>query len=308
MNTRLRLQSWFGLKRFVKRFLSLSLPNAVLRMAARVVPSLRSGRWPAPALLTEVVGRINGETFVMLDPARCENAKELYWGKGFRPAAHDRLALDTVASLSREANIFLDVGAYTGLFTLAVTAVQPQIVAHTFEIVPAVIDALEANVRRNRLERRVIVHREGIGEAGKTVRVPAGGGGSALPSFYSTRMTFEDGELVPLRSLDSVTELIGRQARVVMKVDVEGAEDEVFRSGQEFLESFRPDILCEVLHGQADGERLETLLQPRKLRWYLVADETLLERERIVPHDRFRDWLFSHRTPEELRGLGLPVA
>jgi FkbM family methyltransferase len=307
MSSRLKRQSWFGLKRHVKRLMSLRLPNAALRTVARFVPSLRSGRWPAPAYLTEVEGRVAGSSFVMLDPARCENAKELFWGLGRRPTAHDRLALDAVACLVRDADVFLDVGAYTGLFTLATTAVAPQLTAHAFEIVPAVADALEANVRRNGLADRVTAHREGIGVDGTTIRVPTGEGGSALPSFYSTTMRFEEGELVPIRSLDSVAELLDDGARVVMKVDVEGTEDRVFGSGQRLLEAFRPDILCEVLHGHADGDRLDTLLESAELRRYLVTDTALVERERIEPDVLFRDWLFSPRSPQELHRMGLPV-
>ncbi|HET9672252.1 MAG TPA: FkbM family methyltransferase, partial [Actinomycetota bacterium] len=80
MESGLRRQSWFGLKRPVKRFLSLRAPHAILRSVARFVPALRSGRLPAPAGITEVEGQVAGATFVMLDPARCENAKQLYWG------------------------------------------------------------------------------------------------------------------------------------------------------------------------------------------------------------------------------------
>ncbi len=306
MDDHVRRQSWFGLKRFVKRFLSLALPNAVLRLIARFVPSLRSGRLPAPANLREVEGRVGGSTFVMLDPARCENAKELYWGHGRRPKANDRLALDTVAAIVREADEFLDVGAYTGLFTLATTAIAPGLHVHAFEIVPAVADALEANVRRNSVADRVVLHREGVGDPDATMRVPSGEGGSALPSFYSSRMRFEEGADVGFRSLDSVGALLPAGARVVMKVDVEGTEGAVFGEGQRFLGTFRPDILCEVLP-DADAARLEELLAGADLRRYLVTGSRLEEVPRIVPHPAFRDWLFSPRTPEELRALGLPV-
>jgi FkbM family methyltransferase len=306
MTSRLKRQSWFGLKRHVKRFLSLSAPNALLRLLARFVPSLRSGRLPAPADLREVEGRVAGSTFVMLDPERCENAKELFWGNGRRPMAHDRLALDTVAALGREADEFLDVGAYTGLFTLATTAVAPGLHAHAFEIVPAVADALEANLRRNGVVDRVVVHREGLGDPHTAMRVPSGEGGSALPSFYSAKMRFEKGENVGFRSLDSIGALLPAGARVVMKVDVEGTEDAVFRSGQTFLETFRPDILCEVLPG-ADGARLDEFLAAAGLHRYLVTRSRLEEAPRIVPHAAFRDWLFSPRTPDDLRALALPV-
>ena len=243
----------------------------------------------------------------MLDPARCENAKELFWGRGRRPNAHDRLALDTVAALARGSDTFLDVGAYTGLFTMAVTAYAPHVDVHAFEIVPAVADALEANARRNGVDDRVVVHREGIGDPNKTMRVPSGEGGSALPSFYSSRMRFDGGKEVDFRSLDSVAALIPEAARVVMKVDVEGTEDAVFRFGQAFLRTCRPHILCEVLHDIADGAALDGLLAGARLHKYLVTDNRLARIDRVVPHPAFRDWLFTPLTEEELRDLELPV-
>ncbi len=308
MDDHARRQSWFGLKRYVKRFLALRAPNASVRLVARLAPSLRSGRLPAPSRLEEVAGRVGGVTFVMLDPARCENAKELFWGRGRRPSAHDRLALDTVATLARGSDTFLDVGAYTGLFTMAVTAYAPNVDVHAFEIVPAVAEALEANVHRNEVADRVVVHREGIGDPDKTMRVPSGEGGSALPSFYSSKMQFDGGIEVDFRSLDSVAALIPEAARVVMKVDVEGTEDAVFRFGQAFLRTCRPHILCEVLHGVADGAALDGLLAVANLHKYLVTESRLVRIDRIVPHPAFRDWLFTPRAPEELRVLGLPVA
>jgi FkbM family methyltransferase len=308
MDVRVGRQSWFGLKRHVKRFLALRVPNAIVRLVARLVPSLRSGRLPAPSRLTEVTGRVGGVSFVMLDPARCENAKELFWGRGLRPNARDRLALDTVATLARESDTFLDVGAYTGLFTVAVTAYAPHVGVHAFEIVPAVTEALKGNVRRNGIDDRVVVHREGIGDPEKTMQVPSGEGGSALPSFYSSKMQFDGGSAVDFRSLDSVAGLIPKAARVVMKVDVEGTEDAVFRFGQAFLRTVRPHILCEVLHGVADGAALDGLLAGAKLHKYLVTDTQLTRIDRVVPHPAFRDWLFTPLTEEELRGLGLPVA
>jgi FkbM family methyltransferase len=170
-----------------------------------------------------------------------------------------------------------------------------------------VADALEANARRNGVEGRVVVHREGIGDPNKTMRVPSGEGGSALPSFYSSKMRFEGGKEIDFRSLDSVAALIPEAARVVMKVDVEGTEDTVFRFGQAFLRTCRPHILCEVLHGVADGAALDGLLAGAELHKYLVTDTRLARIDRIVPHPAFRDWLFTPLTEEQLGGLGLPV-
>lgn len=303
-----RRQSWFGLKRHVKRFMGFPAPHAVLRGALRVVPPLRSGRWPAPNSVREVIGSIGTSTFVMLRPDRCEIAKELYWGQGRRPKPEDALALEVVVQLVSEADVLLDVGAYTGLFTLAATAANTGLRVHAFEIVPAVASALQENLARNDVTDRVHVHLEGIGAPGTSMRVPRGEGGSALPSFYSSRLRFDEGERIRFRSLDSVSELVRPDASVVMKIDVEGTEASVFRYGQGFLSRFRPSILCEVLHGVANGEELEELLSPHRYKYYLVRSTDLMPSARVAPDPRYRDWLFTPLGTEELRAVGVPVA
>ena len=64
------------------------------------------------------------------------------------------------------------------------------------------------------------------------------------------------------RSLDSLVDQVPSDGRAIMKVDVEGTENEVLRYGQGFLAAHTPDIVCEVLHGVADGPVLESLLSP----------------------------------------------
>ena len=300
-----RKQSWFGLKRHVKRFMSFPVPNAALRAAARFIPSLGRGRLPAPASVHEVTARVDGITFVMLDPSRCEVAKELYWGSGTMPRAQDAFALEVVTRLSRTADVLLDVGAYTGVFALAGAAANPKLRVHAFEIIPQVAAALEANLRRNSVADRVQVHLEGLGEEGQTMRVPTGEGGSALPSFYSSRMHFDEGVEIPFHSLDSFIDMLGDARRVVMKIDVEGTEDALFRDGQRFLERFHPDMLCEVLDGVADPRVLETLLSPHGYRFYAVRERAAIARDHIRPDPAFRDWLFSTQDHDDLQASGV---
>ena len=304
-----RRQSWFGLKRHVKRALALPALAGVLRGIVRIAPRLRAGgRLPAPSNLKEVEGRVGTARFVMVHPDRCEVAKELYWGKGRLPRASDALALDLFVATATGADVLLDVGAYTGLFTLAGTTADPRIRAHAFEIVPEVVRTLEENCHRNGISDRVEVHAEGVGRDGATMLVPTGIGGSALPSFYSSKLHFDDGVEVRFRSLDSMVESFPAASRTVMKIDVEGTEDEVFRSGGAFLDTFKPDIVCEVLHGIAEGEELDRLLSRFGYAYYLIGSDRLGRSHRIVPNPDFRDWFFTTRTPDEVRRLGVTIA
>lgn len=299
-----RRQSWYGLKKYVKRALSWRALHPVLRFIGPRLPSLRLGRLPAPASVGEVRGTVEGGTYVLLRPDRCEIAKELYWGSGRRPDPTDALALDVAVALTRDAGTFFDIGAYTGVFTFATTSANPDLQAHAFEIVPAVTNALEANVRRNEVTERVVVHQVGLGEPDTRVRVPAGDNGSALPSFYAADMSFDEGVEVPIVALDNFTDEVS--APVVLKIDVEGGEITVLSHGQQFLAEYTPDILCEVLEG-TDIAALTDLLEPHGLGFYQVHDRHLLPRDRLTPENAHRDWLFSTRTPAQLRALGIPV-
>jgi FkbM family methyltransferase len=304
-----RRRSWYGLKKYAKRALSWRIPNALMQLGLRFRPDLRrTGRLPAPAHVKEVQGTVDGARFVMLRPDRCVVAKELYWGHGRRPRPEDDFALRLFASAARDADVMLDVGAYTGIFTLVGAAVNPRLEANAFEIVPEVYRALFDNCVRNGILHRVTLHHVGVGADGATLTLPVEASDSALPDFFSSRLHFDDGVQVRIVSLDSFARSLPSGARVVMKVDVEGTENEIFAHGQAFLGSYRPDILCEVLHGGADAPTLEALLSPHGYRWYLVREADLLPASHIEPDVRFRDWFFTTRTPDDLTALGIAVA
>jgi FkbM family methyltransferase len=304
-----RRRSWYGLKKHAKRVLSWRIPNALMQLVLRVRPDLRrTGRLPAPAHVKEVEGSVLDARFVMLRPDRCVVAKELYWGHGRRPRPEDDFALRLFATIAKRSDVMIDVGAYTGIFTLVGAAVNPRLEAHAFEIVPEVFRALFDNCVRNGVLHRVTLHHVGVGEDGATMTLPVEASDSALPDFFSSRLHFENGVQVRIVSLDSVARLIPSGARVAMKVDVEGTENEVFANGQSFLASFRPDILCEVLHGVADAPALEALLAPHGYHRYLIREADLLPSRDIEPNVRFRDWLFTTRAPQDLAELGIAVA
>ncbi|HSI81835.1 MAG TPA: FkbM family methyltransferase [Solirubrobacterales bacterium] len=299
-----RRRSWWGAKRHAKRLLAMRAPHALVRLAARLRPKLRrGGRLPAPAHLREVEGEAGGSRFVMLRPDRCIVAKELYWGRGRRPRAEDQLALEIVAAAAARTDVLVDVGAYTGLFTVAATRANPALRAHAFEIVPDNYRALFDNCVRNDVLDRVTLHHVGVGKPGARLRVPARSSGSALPDFYSSRLRFDTGVAIRFVALDSLLDKIPSGAAVTVKIDVEGTEAAVLRHGRRFLAEVRPLILCEVLP-DSDPAPLAATLEPLGYRYGLVREGDVRTSARIEPDERYRDWLFLPGDPaRELAGL-----
>lgn len=305
-NARHRRQRWYGAKPVVKRALAHPVVHTLIRPVSLVLGDrIRRERLPAPATVKDVTARMAGVEFVMRRPDRCIIAKELYWGNGRRPRAGDQLALDVFAALARPANLVLDIGAYTGVFSLLAARVSPAAQVHAYEVVPAVVEAALENVAANGLSDRVTVHGLGLGADGDQVRIPSGTGGSALPDFYSTRERFADGVEVDIQSLDAATSKITESPPALLKIDVEGSEDRVLAGGGRFLTDYRPDILCEVLIAEADPAAIQRVLDPLGYRYFRVEQDALRPHPALTPTAEFRDWLFTTRPDEDLAALGI---
>ena len=305
-SARYRRQTWYGTKRFVKRLLALPGIHTLMRGGA-AGDRIHRERLPAPARLSQVTADMSGVAFIMLQPERCIVAKELYWGRGRRPRTDDQFALDLFAALAREARLVVDVGAYTGVFSLLAARVAPDAQVHAFEVVPDVAQAARENVVANDLFGRVTVHGVGVGKDGDTVTIAPGRGGSALPDFYSTRLHFADGVPVDVRSLDAIVAEIAVPPPAVVKIDVEGTEDVVLEHAQAFLASHRPDILCEILL-ESNSAGVQAALAPHEYRFYRVERGALSPQSDLAPSPEFRDWLFTTRPAGELVTRGIQVA
>jgi FkbM family methyltransferase len=303
-----RRQSWYGTKAIVKRALSRRLPHFVVRQCVRVLGDrFHYERLPAPATLGRVTAQMSGVEFVMLRPDHCIVAKEIYWGAGKRPRPADQLALDVFAFLARDARLVFDIGAYTGVFSLLAAQVSPDAEVHAFEVVPDVARAMADNVAANHLEDAITVHNEGVGRDGEWVRIGTEPTASALPDFYSTGMHFDHGIDVPLRSLDAIMESIGAgtssRGATIVKIDVEGSEDEVLGHGRLFLKALQPDIICEILPDRANVSAVRKILDDHGYRYLRIEDAGLTEHAGPVPSTAHRDWLLTVRSDAELAGL-----
>lgn len=151
-----------------------------------------------------------------------------------------------IKSVLNEGDVFVDVGANVGWFTLlASTIVGKSGKIHAFEPRKETGDYLEKTIKLNNLKRQVSVHRcalfdfEGEGLLGWAKQTNNPGG-----SFLTNGALSEGMETQPIatRTLDQF-EL---KQLDFLKVDVEGAEMRVFLGGRATLERCRPIILSEL--------------------------------------------------------------
>lgn len=144
--------------------------------------------------------------------------------------------------LARRAKVFVDVGAYSGVYTVLACVANPGLRAVAVEPNPAKLPQLRSNLVANGLTDRVTV----IGKAlsarpgAATLSIPGDDSAATLtggrPGARSVAVDVTTGDLV-LRGLD-----VG-----LVKIDVEGLEAEVVRGMARVLLACHPAIIAECL-------------------------------------------------------------
>lgn len=228
-----------------------------------VLRGMKHAKWRhrIPVVLNHSRLALPGDNAIeMLNPARCNVARELFWNDGQLVDGADRNALELAIALSRDADHFLDIGSYTGLFALSVARCNPSIRCHAFEIIPANFLLLWQNIIHNDLVSRTIVYFKGVGSTAGVIRVPRTLEAGVLPSSVALDSAVPDGIEV---SVDSVDQLIdAREGKVVIKIDVEGFEWSVFDGARGLIERTRPDVICEFLTRAPDIPKIIDYLEP----------------------------------------------
>jgi FkbM family methyltransferase len=162
---------------------------------------------------------------------------------------HDRKITWICRKLIRRGDTVLDIGANIGMVTVHMAKlVGGDGVVHAFEPNPRVVGLLRRALERNCLPQ-VKLHEFGLGPAESTLelRVPRSDTGEG--SFVRNRETNDCLSVqVRVRKLDDVAKEQDIRRVSLLKIDVEGFEESVFRGAQLFLERVRPEaILFEVI-------------------------------------------------------------
>lgn len=291
-------------KRTVRAFVALPGINPVVVALLQALPE-QPWRSRIPVLGSGRL-KLQGDEYVeMLRADHCDVAKELYWGQGALHAPCDRLALDLAIGLSSDADVFLDIGAYTGLFALAVARKNPNIRCDAYEIVPENFQLMWQNTIANNLVSRVSPKLTGLGASTGSLNVPASLGSGTLASSVALDSVATDGVAIPIAALDDI--YAGFTGKMVIKIDVEGFEWEVFSGGKKLLHSVKPDMVCEVLRRAPNIPEMQAFLETLGYRQFHITHQGLAPMKKIVPVKNERDWLFTTRSAAELSALGYAV-
>ena len=238
-------------------------------------------------------------SFYMTNPGRCSIAKSLFWTYGILHPKEDKFALDLFCILAKRCNVIIDIGANSGIFTLAAHASNPDAEKLTFDILPESYHVLIDNLIYNNMLENVSCNLVGVGKPKSSYSAPFGQVSSEMMTSLSTNIKYKADKAVSvnIKDLDQICNDEVNDNPVLIKIDVEGTELDIFDNANMTLSKIRPFIFCEVLDLNSNYMLYDTILSQNNYLKYLIMENGIQVHEKIIPNEKYKDWLFC---PKEL--------
>jgi FkbM family methyltransferase len=198
--------------------------------------------------------------------------------------AYERDTLVWFQGMLRPGMTVFDIGAHVGQYTVAAArAVGPTGHVHAFEPHAANFGRLKANVTINGFANVAANHQAVSDSTGETILFAPRSDNSGECALFPCYTGMGE-ECVSTVALDDYVRHadLGPSGRIdVLKVDVQGAEERVFRGARQVLLVHRPVVVCEFeerwLHGMGSSTvRLKALLADAGYRAHRIEGRELV--------------------------------
>lgn len=260
----------------------------------RILNAMKQVSWPQAVLKSTRV-RVGKSTWVRLQPHSGEFDFEAVLGGRLEYEKEVFAILDQ--RLPRYDSI-IEIGANVGLFTLYFAKHLVDDMSKTlyvFEPSPEAFDRLRYNLRINDLNQ-VYAFNAAVGSTSGFASFSEPDAhltnGSLVASFARQFSDTVKSRSVLVVAADQLTELIAPNARVLIKIDVEGFEADLLVAMQPLLESHKPDLLIEVLPDYVEAISAVPALGKLGYLNYEIDSNGLHLREKLSS-GFCRDWLLS---------------
>jgi FkbM family methyltransferase len=232
----------------------------------------------------------------------------LYWDgiKGFEPHEYP-----IFVHLAKRSNVFFDIGANIGYYSLVAKTFNPKILIHGFEPMPSANKYFHLNKEINHFENLnihdvALTNFEGKAEFHSNlnpkfpeIKDHLYGDSSLNSKATSTisRIKF-DVKTDTLDNFCSKNLEAGKKIDLI-KMDTEGTEDLVMAGSKIVLKEHRPIIMCEVIKGFTEKE-VQAALDPFDYLFFEVTPQGLKKVTDLIVEKGKNDYFF---VPKEKEGL-----
>lgn len=228
------------------RVVSAPAAQRIIRRSAAHLPDRLL--WRLPPVGSHDLTAPDGTHFRYVADLDDQLARSLVW-RGF--GTWEATTVPLFYQLAAQARGLLDIGAYTGIYTLLACTANPSLRAVAFEPNPQMYAKLVRNLRANGLAGRVSAEPVAVldVEGSVTLTIPA--------DTTAATVVAETGEASPAATSQRIrVPAVRAQDRVprdmpvdLVKVDVEGAELPALRGLARVLAEHQPSVFVECLGG-----------------------------------------------------------
>jgi FkbM family methyltransferase len=162
------------------------------------------------------------------------------------------------SELAKKSNFVLDIGSFTGIYTLIASKSNKNVHTISFEPNPLIFRALEKNLRLNRIKNAKLEKLALDNESGRDFLHLNHEVYMSAASIIETNLNYEKYE-VEKSTLDSYFEKNETLTVDLMKIDVEGLETRILEGSRKVLSKFSPILLMEALTKEAKDSQLSFL-------------------------------------------------
>ncbi len=220
-----------------------------------------------------------------------EVENELFW-KGLTKG-WEKESMKLWIRLCRKSNVIVDVGANTGIYSLAGKAINPEAKIYAFEPVDRVFEKLEQNILLN--SHDTVLVKKALSEySGKATIYDSG-----ADHIYSVTV---NKNLSPVETrvkqieieTTTLNEYIedNKITRIdLMKIDVETHEPEVLIGFSKYLEKFRPTLLIEILTDEI-GSRVQQIVGGLGYLYFNIDEQGAIRKEDTIKKSDYYNYLF----------------
>jgi FkbM family methyltransferase len=215
--------------------------------------------------------------------------KEHMGGQIFFRGSYSGDQLTLIEKLLDRADVFLDVGANQGEFSIAAARIVQQGKVIAFEPVSEYRERLIENVRLNNFVNVQVIS-VALGEKEGSLPIydqqemfMDGTRHEGLPTLFASESRHHAREVVPVKRLDDVLRELDVSRVNVIKLDIEGAEWNALRGAVNTLARCRPTLIVEIGREtcQAAGYEPEALVEWLSGLGYRI--EKIIEGGKTIP-------------------------
>ncbi len=214
----------------------------------------------------------NLQPFCMFSNNDCSVAQRFFWCGS---DAYERHSLLIWSALASKSSITIDIGAYTGIYSISAALANPKSKVFAFEALDRVYFRLLLNKQVNKLGNLQLFNKA-VANEDKLVTLNVFSGESVLVTASSLfekklRRPIIDKKTITAISLDSQFQGVSGRISLV-KIDAEGAEHLVLSGMEGIITRDYPDMLIEIL-SDAQLELITRFFDSRVYNYFQINDD-----------------------------------